>query len=146
MPVTFAFFSHIIGTPDSGVTLFGTLKNEGHQETPHRRATVYILGQAIHKLQSGLISIEFEQISTDEYLFPSFSFCLYPNVGQLIYDYNYTEISVRGHPFMTSAKFSDFLTPSPLVRSGQLVYTIKSRNLPYFVRFSTTPSPSARTS
>ena len=61
-------------------------------------ATIYILGQAIYKLQTGLISIEFEQKVTDEHLFPSFSFCLYPNVGQIIGDYNYTEVTVRGIP------------------------------------------------
>ena len=41
---------------------------------------------------------------------------------------------------MTSANFSDFLTPTLLVRTGQLVYTIKF-TLPYIVRFSTNPLP-----
>ena len=59
-------------------------------------ATVYILGQAIFKLQTGLISIEFEQISTYEHLFPSFSFCMHTNVGRLEEDYNYTDITVGG--------------------------------------------------
>ena len=45
--------------------------------------------------ETGLISIEFETISADEYLFPSVSICLYPNIGQLWENYDYTEILVR---------------------------------------------------
>ena len=45
----------------------------------------------------------------------------------------------RGLPFIISAIFFDFLTPSPLVHSGQLVLLQNSRNLPYFVRFCTSP-------
>ena len=49
--------------------------------------------------------------------------------------------SLRGHPFTTSAKYPGFLTPS-LVCIGQVFTRVDSRNLPYFVHFSTNPSPS----
>ena len=47
-------------------------------------------------------------------------------------------VSVRYHPCRISAEFFGYLTPSLLV----LVYTVNSRNLPYFVRISNNPPPS----
>ena len=44
-------------------------------------------------------------------------------------------LSVGGLPLMTSAKFSDFLKPLPPCHATSLT------ELPYFVRFSRTPSP-----
>ena len=49
---------------------------------------------------------------------------------------------IRGHPCMTSAKFWDFLTPSPLVRIWDWYTVLNSRNLPYYIFFwANRPSP-----
>ena len=42
---------------------------------------------------------------------------------------------------MTSATFSDFLTPSPLVRIWNWFVVLNSRNLPYYICFSMTHLP-----
>ena len=48
---------------------------------------------------------------------------------------------------MTSTKFWDFLTPSPLVRIWDLSTVLNSRNLPYYIFFWSNPPPlSVRTS
>ena len=53
----------------------------------------------------------------------------------------------RGHPFMMSTKILDFLTPSPLVRAGKLVYTIKIHATSLTLSaFPLPPPPSAWTS
>ena len=50
----------------------------------------------------------------------------------------------RGRSQMTSANFLGFWTPSPLVSILDQSIVLKSRNLPYYVRFwITPPSPSA---
>ena len=41
---------------------------------------------------------------------------LIPDFGKLMKPVLHEDDQVRGHPYMTSAKFWDFLTPSPLVR------------------------------
>ena len=48
---------------------------------------------------------------------------------------------VWGHRFMMSAKFSGFLTLSPLVRAWQLVYTIKFTQPPLFCLLFHFPLP-----
>ena len=48
---------------------------------------------------------------------------------------------VRELPHMMSAKFLDFLTPSPRVRIWIWFTPYNSLNLPYYVRLSVTPFP-----
>ena len=57
------------------------------------------------------------------------------------------DVPLWGLPYMTSAKFSGFLTPSPLVRNLDCSIVLNPRNLPYYIFFWGTPSPlSVRTS
>ena len=52
------------------------------------------------------------------------------------------EGAIRGRPYMMSAKFWDFLTPSPLVRIWDWSTVLNSRNLPYYIFFwANPPSP-----
>ena len=53
---------------------------------------------------------------------------------------NIAGLAIRGHPFITFAKFSGFWTPSPLVRFLGWIIRLNSRNLAYYVRFWV-PSP-----
>ena len=54
----------------------------------------------------------------------------------------YTAHCVWGHPYMTSATFWDFFTPSPLSAFGTDSVCTKSRNLPYYIFFwANPPSP-----
>ena len=55
--------------------------------------------------------------------------------------YSEAILSVRGHVHMTSAKFSGFLTPSPLVCILDQFIVLNSCNLPYYICFWSTPSP-----
>ena len=55
--------------------------------------------------------------------------------------------AVRGHPYMTSSKFSGFWTPSPLVWIWDWSTVLNSRNLTYYIFFwANPPPPSVRTS
>ena len=51
-------------------------------------------------------------------------------------------LSSMEYPLMTSAKYSDFLTPPPCLHFDLIYILQTSRNFPYNIRFSMTPSPS----
>ena len=48
---------------------------------------------------------------------------------------------IRGHPYMTSAKFWDILTPPPLVCIWDWSRGLNSHNLTYYISFGLTPLP-----